>query len=193
MTLRIAAPVAALALSFACAHRAPAPPAADAAAYFPLAVGNEWTYADESPALPPGSSGGERKIRIVERTGDGYFRDTERGELRADGGCVHDRLRRLLCGPVAAGTQWSSVVAASSTERFEIASVGEEVQTPAGRFGGCVRVRAHNRANAATDYVIETTYAPGVGPVKLETFAVVNGVVQAQVRAVLRAYRIAGR
>ena len=189
MTLRLSAPVVALGLSLACAHRAPAPSAADAAAYFPLAVGNEWIYADESP----GSPGGERKIRILERTADGYFRDTERGELRADGGCVHDRLRRLLCAPVTPGTQWSSVIAASSTERFEIASVGEEVQTPAGRFGGCVRVRAHNRANAATDYVIETTYAPGVGPVKLETFAVVNGVVQAQVRAVLRAYRIAGR
>jgi hypothetical protein len=191
MTLRTAAPV--LALALACAHRAPAPPAGEAASYFPLAVGNEWIYADESPALRPGAAGTERTVRILERTQDGYFRDSERGELRADGGCVHDRLRRLLCGPIAAGTRWSSVVSVSSTERFEITSVGEEVATPAGRFDGCVRVRAHNRANATTDYVIETTYAPGVGPVKLETFAVVNGEVQAQVRAVLRAYRIAGR
>ncbi|HVI94410.1 MAG TPA: hypothetical protein VM753_10410 [Anaeromyxobacter sp.] len=192
MSLRRSA-LAALALSLGCAHRAAAPPPADVAAYFPLAVGNEWTYADESPAVRPDSPGVQRTVRIVARTKDGYFRDTERGELRADGGCLHDRLRRLLCGPVAQGTRWSSVVSASSTERFEIASVGEEVLTPAGRFGGCVRVRAHNRANAATDYVIETTYAPGVGPVKLETFAVVDGVVQAQVRAVLRAYRISGR
>ncbi len=184
--------LAALALSVACAHRPPAPPPGDAALYFPLAVGNEWTWADESPALRPGSPA-ERTVRIVARTDDGYFRDTERGELRADGRCVHDRLRRLLCGPVAAGTAWSSVVSASSTERFEIASVGEEVVTPAGRFAGCVRVRAHNRARSETDYVLETTYAPGVGPVKLETFAVVKGEVQPQVRAVLRAYRIVGR
>ena len=34
-------------------------------------------------------------MRIIERTADGYFKDTERGELRADGGCVHDRTRRL--------------------------------------------------------------------------------------------------
>jgi hypothetical protein len=191
MTLRSAAPV--LALALACAHRASAPPAREAASYFPLAIGNEWVYADESPGVRSGTAGTDRKVRIVERTPDGYFRDSDRGELRAEAGCVHDRLRRLLCGPIEAGTRWTSVVAATSTERFEIASVGEDVTTPAGRFGGCVRVRAHNRANATTDYVIETTYAPGVGPVKLETFAVVNGEVKAQVRAVLRAYRVAGR
>jgi hypothetical protein len=186
-------------LGLACA-RAPAPatPASAPASatpsdYFPLAIGNEWIYQDESPALPPEQRGAPRTVRIVERTADGYFKDTERGELRADGGCVHDRTRRLLCGPIAAGTRWSSIVSASSTERYEIAAVGEAVTTPAGAFAGCVRVRAHNRAAAGADHVLEITYAPGVGPVKLETFAVVGEAVTPQVRAVLRAYRVGGK
>ncbi len=186
------------ALTLACARapsRAtpPAPTAATAAEYFPLAVGNEWVYQDESPALPPERRGAGRTVRILERTADGYFRDSERGELRVAGGCLEDRLRRLLCAPIEVGTRWSSVVAAGSTERYEIAAVGEAVETPAGRFDGCVRVRAHNRASAGMDHVLEISYAPGVGPVRIETFAVVDGKATPQVRASLRSYRVEGR
>jgi hypothetical protein len=193
MRVRTLLPLAALAL--ACA-RAPAPPPArpqTPADYFPLAVGNEWVYRDESPALPADRRGATRTVRILERTADGYFRDNERGELRADPDCLHDRARRLLCAPIAPGNAWKSVVSVSSTERYEIAAVGETVTTPAGTFGGCVRVRAHNRASPTTDHVLEITYAPGVGPVRIETAAVVNGKVTPQVRAVLERYRVGGR
>lgn len=181
-------------LASACAHAPPAPRAAAAPAdFFPLAVGNEWVYRDESPALPPERRGAARTVRIVERTGDGFYRDSERGELRADPDCVRDRSRRLLCGPIAAGTTWASVLSVSSTERYEIAAVGEAVATPAGRFENCVKVRAHNRAAPATDLVNEITYAPGVGPVRIETFAVVEGKVTPQFRALLQSYRVGGR
>jgi len=186
-----------LALAAACAH-APAPasrPAGPAAVadYFPLAIGNEWVYREESPALPPERRGQARTVRIVERTRDGYFKDSERGELKAEGDCLRDRSRRLLCGPIAAGTTWASVVSVSSTERYEIAAVGEAVATPAGRFDNCVKVRAHNRAAATTDLVNEITYAPGVGPVRIETFVVVEGKVTPQFRALLQSYRVGGR
>jgi hypothetical protein len=170
-----------------------APRAAGPGDFFPLAVGNEWVYRDESPAQPPERRGGVRTVRIVDRTKDGYFRDNERGELRADRDCLHDRARQLLCGPIVQGTRWSSVVSVSSTERYEIASVGEVVATPAGRFEDCVKVRAHNRASPTTDLVNEITYAPGVGPVRIETFVVVSGKVTPQFRALLQSYRIAGR
>src|SRR6266545_4534468 len=196
MNARPLLPLAVLAAACACAG-APArpPPAAPSAPsdYFPLAVGNEWVYRDESPALPPERRGATRIVRILERTSDGYYRDSERGELRADPDCLHDRSRRLLCGPIAPGTSWSSVVSVSSTERYEIAAVGETVSTPAGRFDGCVRVRAHNRAERGTDHVLEITYAPGVGPVRIETFAVVGAEATPQVRAVLEKYRVGGR
>jgi hypothetical protein len=71
--------------------------------------------------------------------------------------------------------------------------VGETVATPAGTFEGCVRVRAHNRASAETDHVLEIAYAPGVGPVRLETFALVKGEVTPLVRAVLQSYEVGGR
>lgn len=187
-------PVLLLAALAACAHApAGAPHASGPADYFPLAVGNEWVYRDESPALPPARRGDTRTVRIVDRTRDGYYRDSERGELRADGECLRDRTRRLLCGPIAKGTSWSSVVSVSSTERYEIASIGEAVATPAGRFEACVKVRAHNRAAATTDLVNEITYAPGVGPVRIETYAVVDGKVTPQFRALLQSYRVGGK
>ncbi len=194
MNVRTLLPLAAIVA--ACARAPARPPPASASApgdYFPLAIGNEWVYRDESPALPPERRGAPRIVRILERTSDGYYRDSERGELRADPDCLHDRSRRLLCGPIAAGTSWSSVVSVSSTERYEIAAVGETVSTPAGRFDGCVRVRAHNRAGRGTENVLEITYAPGVGPVRIETFAVVGAAAAPQVRAVLEKYRVGGR
>ncbi len=184
------------ALATACAGAgAPARPqrAPEPATFFPLAVGNEWVYRDESPALQAEQRGSRRTVRILERTKDGYFRDSERGELRADADCLHDRSRRLLCGPLVQGTKWSSIVSVSSTERYEIAGVGETVETPAGKFDGCVRVRAHNRAAKGTDHVLEITYAPGVGPVRIETFAVVGTAASPQIRAVLERFRVEGK
>lgn len=185
------------ALAAACASAPTGAPSGAAsgsvADYFPLAVGNAWVWDDVSPQLPAGGRTAARTVRIIERTPDGWYRDNERTELRADGECLRDRLRRLLCAPLAVGTAWKSVVSVSSTERFEIVGVGERVEVPAGRFDGCVRVRAHNRAGAGTEHVLELTYAPGVGPVRLETWAIVDGVAAPQVRAVLRSFHAAGR
>ena len=198
MNVRTLLPLAALAAACAGAPATPstssaAPAARGPATFFPLAVGNEWVYRDESPALPAERRGATRTVRILERTADGYYRDNERGELRVDADCLRDRSRRLLCGPFEVGHAWSSVVSVSSTERYEIAAVGEAVETPAGKFDGCVRVRAHNRAGPGTDHVLEITYAPNVGPVRIETFALVDGKAAPQIRAVLQSWKIASR
>jgi hypothetical protein len=159
--------------------------------FYPLAVGNEWTYRDESPGLKQPSA--SRTVRILERTKDGYFRDSDRGELRADPDCLHDRSRRLLCGPIAKGNGWTSVVSVSSTEKYEIAAVGETVETPAGKFDGCVRVRAHNRAGPGAELVLEITYAPAIGPVRIETFVLAGASAVPQFRAVLEKFKLEGR
>jgi len=179
--------VAALAL-VACAHRPPAPAVSLAPAdYFPLAVGNTWTFLDRSAG---DAAAARRTVRIVQRDGQGYFVDDQRGALRADPDCLHDRKRRLLCRPIEAGKSWLSVVGPSTTERYQIAGVGEAVTVPAGSFEGCVRVRSQVRAGKL-DQVAELTYAPGVGLVKLETFVVVDGVAHPQIRGELESYRIA--
>ena len=179
-------------LAAGCAHappgQAPGPRPAD---LFPLAIGNEWVYLDRSPALPASAPPPERRVRIVGRSADGFFRDSERSELRADPDCLRDRARRLLCAPVQVGNAWVSVTGVSATERYEIVAVGERVEVPAGVFGGCVRVRAHVRASAEAENVLELTYAPGVGPVRMETFAVVGGNSVPQVRAELKSYAVA--
>jgi hypothetical protein len=179
----------------ACAHGPTAAPAAGAPAdFFPLAVGNEWVYADRSPQLSvKDQESRQRTVRILSRDKEGYFLDNEKGALRADPDCLHDRLRRLLCKPFEPGNAWSSVVSVGSTERYEIVAVGERVQTLAGTFDGCLRVRAFTRAGADAEAVLEITYAPRVGPVRIETFAVVKGVVTPQVRAELKWFRVEGR
>jgi hypothetical protein len=189
-----AAAVSVAVAAAACAH-APAGGAGTGSAparYFPLAVGNEWTWEDQSPQLPPARRGALRTVRITERTADGFFRDSERGELRAEADCLRDRVRQLLCVPLEVGRSWKSVVSVSSTETYEIAAVGERVTTPAGTFSGCVRVRAVNRAGAGAELVNEITYAPGVGPVRIETFVVKDGAAAPQLRALLRGYRVEG-
>lgn len=182
----------AAALAAACGHVTPPPagsaPGSEAVAeLFPLAVGNEWTWVDRSPALPQGRAP-ERTVRILALGADGYYRDSDRGELRVEGGCLRDRARRLLCAPLEVGRSWVSVTGVSSTERYEIVAAGERVETPAGRFAGCVRVRALQRAGPEAENVLELTYAPGVGPVRIETFAVVGGKTSLQVRAELKSY-----
>lgn len=183
----------ALAAALACAHAPAAAPAAASgpapAEYFPLAVGNAWTYLDRSPQQPGAA---QRTVRIVQRDRDGYFVDDQRGALRADGDCLHDRARRLLCRPFSPGASWSSVVGPATTERYEIAGVNETVAVPAGTFQGCVRVRARVRGGGV-EQVAEQSYAPGVGLVRLETFVVVNGVARPQVRGELESYRLTGR
>ncbi len=191
---RMTRPLLALSLLAAlagCGH-APRGPGAAArpADYYPLAVGSEWTWEDQSPQLPAGSPA-LRTVRVLERTSDGYFKDSARGELRV-GACVADRVRSLLCGPIAVGTRWSSVLSPTSVESYEIVAVGERVVTPAGAFEGCVRVRAHTRAAADTELINEISYAPGVGPVRIEIITIRGDKAVPQLRAVLRAYRKGG-
>lgn len=179
------------------APTAPAAPATVApgapADYYPLAVGNQWTYRDETPGQGKGQPPVSRTVRIVSRTRDGYFKDSDRGELRADADCLHDRSRQLLCGPLSKGRSWTSVVSVSSTEKYEIVGVGEKVETPAGTFEGCVRVRAVNRAGPGAELVLEITYAPGIGPARIETFVLVAGDAIPQFRAILENVKLQGR
>jgi len=187
----ILAAAAAVALAGCAAKKAaPGPGAPTLAAgvpadYYPLAVGNSWTYLDRSS---PTAAPARRTVTIVSRDADGYFVDDARGALRADADCLHDRTRRLLCAPLRTGNTWSSVVSARAVERYQIVGVGEKVAVPAGTFDGCVRVRSQIRGTGV-ESVAELTYAPGVGLVRLETFAVVEGVARPQIRGELETYR----
>lgn len=170
--------------ALACAHAPlPAQKNLGPADYCPLAVGNAWTYT---------SGEKDRTIKILSRSADGYFKDTDNAELRADPDCVHDRQRRLLCAPFSAGKGWVSVVSVSSTERYEIANADAMVSTPAGVFQHCVKVVAHNRSSADVDLVAEWSWAPGVGLVQFESYALVKGDMRPSVKFQLKSYHLAG-
>jgi hypothetical protein len=179
----------------ACSHASPdavvrpaAAPTQDPTTYFPLAVGNEWTWTDRSPQVGAGTPK-QRTVRIVSLDADGYFVDDARGALKAAHGCIQDRVRRILCAPFELDRSWSSIVSETSTERYQIAATGLTAEVPAGTFEGCILVRARNRAGANAEVILETTYAPGVGPVRLETFALVDGRTVPQVKAELASHR----
>jgi hypothetical protein len=193
---RLAAFLLAAALA-ACAHgpspaatpSSPSAPLGDPTAYFPLAVGNEWTWMDRSPQSGAGAPK-RRTIRILSRDADGFYVDSEKGALRSAHGCIQDRSRRILCAPFELERSWTSIVSETSTERYQIAGTGLTTTVPAGTFEACVLVRARNRAGADAEILLETTYAPGVGPVRIETFALIGGRKLPQVSAELASYRI---
>jgi hypothetical protein len=136
-------------------------PAESLSAYYPLSVGNRWTYRVNGRQ--------DRTVDVeVLKEEDGFFHDNQGGQLTVDGFGVRDRKRYLLRGPLAEGTQWTNVVSVSSTERYRILQAGVPCQAPAGTFEQCVRVEARNRVDAATTLVNALTFAEGVGLVRVE-------------------------
>ena len=132
--------------------------------YYPLAVGNRWTYR---------VNGREDKTVDVEilKEEEGYFHDNQGGQLTVDGFGVRDRKRYLLRGPLADGNSWTNVVSVSSTERYRILQAGVPCEAPAGAFAHCVRVEARNRVDASTTLINALTFAEGVGLVRIEVSA----------------------
>jgi hypothetical protein len=160
-----------------CAHEAAPPPAPaapaaahsalpESARYFPLAVGNHWTY--EATYL------GERSTRRVELIAfrDGSYVDRDGRALRADREGIRDQVRYLLHEPLTAGAVWTSVVAPGSAEHYRVVSVREPCESPAGKFKDCVEVESRTVAdpkNPGRLLVNRVTFAAGVGIVRVRT------------------------
>ena len=160
-----------------CAHEAASPPPAsaapatagkipDSARYFPLAVGNHWTY--DATYL------GERSTRKVEVVAfrDGNYVDVDGRALRVDREGVRDQVRYLLHEPMSVGATWTSVVAPGSAEHYRVVSVRAPCEAPAGKFPDCVEVESRTLADPRTPgrlLVNRVTFAAGVGIVRVRT------------------------
>jgi hypothetical protein len=158
--------------------------AEDATRYYPLAVGNSWTYAFKG-------SNKQETIQIVGRDGP-WFIDDHRGRLRYERDGVRDADRYLLRTPLAAGAKWSAVENLV-VQRFEVTSMDGSAVTQAGTFTRCAVVRNEQPLPKKTGlFVTEWTYAPKVGLVQLVTSTVdPQGRQQEQTRLQLVAYRVA--
>ena len=160
-----------------CAHEAPPPSATaapatsaaklpESARYFPLAVGNTWTY--QATYL------GERSTRQVQMVAfrDGNYVDGDGRTLRVDREGVRDQVRYLLHEPLTVGATWTSVVAPGSAEHYKILSVHAPCEAPAGKFPDCVEVESRTLADPRTPgrlLVNRVTLAAGVGIVRVRT------------------------
>lgn len=162
--------------------RAP-PPSDSVGAYYPLAVGNRWTY------LVNGRPDRPVEVQVL-REEDGYFVDSQEGRLKVDAFGVRDPKRYLLRGPIEVGRSWNNVVSVSSTERYQIVQAGVPCESPAGTFQNCVRVEARNRVDQGTTIVGTWTYAPGVGMVRMEMASERNGQRTPQTWLELKSYRV---
>ncbi|WP_371745625.1 MULTISPECIES: hypothetical protein [unclassified Myxococcus] len=159
--------LAALMLGSGCSKRVEAEPekqsaSGDVSDYYPLAVGNRWTYR---------VNGRADKLVTVEilKQEEGYFHDNQGGQLAVDAYGLRDPKRYLLRGPLETGHAWTNVVSVSSTERYQIVQAGGSCDTPAGSFPSCIQVEGRNRVDAQATLINTMTFAPGVGMVLLET------------------------
>ncbi|HYH97562.1 hypothetical protein [Hyalangium sp.] len=136
--------------------------------YYPLAVGNSWSY------LVNGRGDKRVDVQILKEE-DGFFHDSQGGQLMVDSFGIRDQKRYLLRGPVEPGRTWTNVVSVSSTERYQILQAGVSCESRAGVFQDCVQVEGRNRVDAETTLINTFTFAPGVGLVRIQVEAERNG------------------
>ncbi|MFI5308051.1 MAG: hypothetical protein ACHQ53_11895 [Polyangiales bacterium] len=149
-----------------------------------MAQGSAWSYDVDT-------GDGAKVLAIARVTEATAERATIQGgegathyELRPDGIFRQERGGYLLKPPFREGAQWES----GNGMQAKITRLGVAIETPAGRFAGCVEVTEQGSANGA---VINTTYCPDIGPVQvISSMQLTLGQQTVQVVAKLRGYRI---
>jgi hypothetical protein len=157
-----------------------------AADYAPLEVGASWTYKMNFQGQQ-----GEQTVEVLSKTDDGYFRDNQQGELRHVNDGLRDRARYLIQEPLAPGQTWKAIVSASAVERYRIDSVGERCSAAAGSFDDCLVVTSEIRRDENVTLHARFTWAKGVGLVKMETEAEIQGKRTPQTKRSLLRYSLA--
>jgi len=155
--------------------------------YYPLRVGNSWTYKVNTM--------GEQTEQTISIGGtEGKFFKLEGGAaglIHRDGYGIRDQHRYLLKFPVELGGKWQSILAHDSIERYEITAVGEQVEVPAGTFKGCTVVSSKQSIDKDKALGNRVWFAPGVGIVRLQTSVHVAGQAPApQVTLELLKYKV---
>jgi hypothetical protein len=135
----------------------------EAAQFYPLAVGNRWTYRARLLGNVE-----EHTVEIL-REEDGFFVDSDRGRLKVDAYGLRDDKRYLLRDPLEPGKTWTTVVAVGSVEHSKILEVGQPCIVAAGTFDRCVTVEIRNRGDEHRTLINRTTFALGVGIARIQT------------------------
>ena len=133
--------------------------------YYPLSVGNCWTYATsfQNQSQP------DLKVCIVKED-KGFFLDNRPvpSRLRLDATGLRDgKVRYLLKAPLEEGQKWMSVADVRTVEHYQIEAVDRKVKVPAGVYKDCVVVRMEVRMSEENSMINRMTFAPGTGIVEI--------------------------
>lgn len=157
---------------------APDQPAQKVGDYFPLTVGSSWQYlgegneyasfnrfvlyAKENRSQVKSDNGGTVAALVFETTDTAITRVYMKGEEYGNDNFLDAAPNEntvLLKAPLAAGTKWED----PSGGLREIVDVDAALDTPAGRFENCVKVKIAGRDSTIYEY-----YKEGVGLVRSE-------------------------
>ncbi|HSW61374.1 MAG TPA: hypothetical protein VLJ60_11270 [bacterium] len=130
--------------------------------YFPLALGNKWTY-----NVNYFGSAGSIEVLITGTDGE-WFLDNRGGKIMADRRGIRDADRYILMFPLQREA-WISIIDPRTRETRKTAGVDETVKVPAGTFEGAIKVHTYvelpeNRILHSFHY-----FVADVGIVKIET------------------------
>ncbi len=130
--------------------------------YYPLQLGNRWTYRISSLHSKPI----ERSIQIVKREGESFVDNLQQSFVVDSYGLRNNNVRYMLKYPLRVGTQWLSVTNITSVERYTIIEIDRTEKVPAGEYKNCLVVKA--REQRAGQGAIEALliFAPRVGLIK---------------------------
>ena len=157
--------------------------------YFPLAVGNSWTY--QTSFQDQAQS--DLVVTIIKEDKGFFIDDRPRpGRLHLDASGIRDgNIRYLLKSPLKKGSKWMSVADIRTVEHFEIAEVARKIQTPAGVFRDCVVVNMEVKIKENRSMVNRMTFAPEVGIVEIRAILIEGTKNITQSYMVLKAYKLA--
>jgi hypothetical protein len=139
----------------------------DLDSYFPLKIGNCWTYTTWYQT----QAQADLKV-CIQKIQDGFFIDNRprpsRWKIDLDG--IRDgSTRYVLKTPIQKGNKWMSVSDVRTVERYEILEVDKRVELPAGIFKNCVVVRMEVKHNETDSLINRMVFAPGTGIVEIRT------------------------
>ena len=163
-----------LLLGVGCAHSQASsskkPGTSPVAEYYPLAVGNTWSYEVQLLGGPT-----EKHDISITKEEKGRFTDSTGNVLMVDSYGIRDEKRYLLRTPLEVGTKWNNVVSVSSYEQYAIVEAGQACEAPAGKFTNCVVVESRNKGDGEKVLVNTLTFAPKVGLLRVATALEADG------------------
>jgi hypothetical protein len=130
--------------------------------YFPLALGNKWTY-----NVNYFGSAGTIEVVITGTDGD-WFLDNRGGRIMADRRGIRDADRYMLMFPLQRES-WVSIIDTKTRETRKTVGVDETVAVPAGTFEGAIKVHTYVELPEGRLLHSFHYFVADVGIVKIET------------------------